>query len=509
MAKQGFFKRIFPPYRILKEEEIKEDKPKRGPGRRWLVTRRTAIDATHTPIGTLTDGDEVLRLAGLHPRHAFDEIVTDDHLTAVKNSRLAAVNSLEWDIVRDKASARVHKAVLKQFEQSAGNRRIDMQNLFRETMEKNDWGYAPIKLDWKLEEGRWWIQSFTGLPSWWFKFNDANEIRFMSVDAPTDGEEAPKYRLIVARNNPTYENPYGEKLLSKSYWPVTWKRNVIKWWNIFVEKFSIPALVGRVPNRADQADIDKVLDMLDQMVADTVMVLEEDTKFETLEPSGKRASADLFLRIIQYMDSALSKIWLGETLTTELQDKGAYAASKTHEGVKNERRDTDKHEIEYVVNTAIRWFVDINFGDVPAPEFIMSEPFEHDKTKAEIDSILAEKLGVKFNKAYIAAEYGKDEDHFEIVEPKPKDEGGEGFEFSSADEKAIDAAFKNLDDKELQKQAVQILQPVIDLIEKSGTYGDALDSLLKVAPKMNLTGAQKAIERAISISEAWGRVNAQ
>lgn len=471
--------------------------------RKWMVSRRVAMDATYTPIGVMTDPDEVLRLAGLSVRHAFDEIMTDDHLTAVMNSRLAAVNSLEWDIVRDKAAARTHKAVLEQFEQ------LDMQNLFRNIMEKNPWGYAPLRVDWQLDNGRWMIEKIMALPSWWFKFNDSNEVRFMSINNQIEGEEPPPYRLLLARNNPTYQNPYGEKLLSKSYWPITWKRNAIKWWNVFCEKFSIPALMGTLPANADEDDFDKMLDQLDQMVQDTVMVLREGDKIETLEPPGKQASADIFKSLIQYMDSAVSKIWLGETLTTELQDKGSYAASKTHEGVKNERRDTDVHEIENIVNTAIRWFVEINFGKTLCPKFIMSEPFEHDKTKAEIDAILADKMGFRPNKDYIAAEYGKDEKHFELEEPKKDTEPPMPFQFSTPDEKAMNAAFKDLSDKNMQAQAVQLLQPIIELIEKSDNYSDALDNLLRAAPKMKLTEAEKFLRRAIFVSETWGRVNAE
>lgn len=500
-------------------ELAQEDKIKRRARfRDLLISRRTAMESiSHKYLNILEDPDDVLSRAGLSLATAFDEIQTDGHLSAVMGSRRAAVHSLEWDIVRNKASAQVHKHVLEQFDPD----RVDIIDLVNQILEKNPWGFSPIETKWMADGSRWWISEFVGRPSRWFKFDDENRLRFISMKEPVNGEEIPEYKILLARNNPTYDNPYGEKLFSKSYWPITFKRNGFKWWNIYIEKFAIPSLIGKYPPATSETDAEEFHDMLDDLVADNVSTFPNTLEIDTLEAKGKTASADIFEQLCKYMDAEVSKVWLGETLTTEIGPTGSYAASKTHEGVKNERRDADKHEIERIINQAIEWVVKLNFGDVPSPKFVMSDPLVVTKEQAEIDAILSRELGVKFNEDYIAEEYGKNKDHFVIVEKQEPDPlpgqdpnalpQAKDMPFALAearDQAALEKAFSLISDAKLGAQAAQAMKPIIDIIEKSETYSDALDAVLAAHKDMSLSKAETALRRAYFVSQVWGRANA-
>lgn len=493
---------------------IKSEPKKRNrvrPDNAMIMSRRTAMESYASKyINILQDPDEVLSRAGLNVATAFKEIETDGHMTSVMGKRAAAVKALEWDIIRGKASSAAHKLAVKQF----GEDRINITTLIDEIMQKNPWGMAPIEVKWTEDDGAWLISEFSGKPARWFRFDEENKIRFISLKNPIDGEIIPDYKLLVARNNPTHDNPYGEKLLSKSYWPVTWKRNGFKWWNIFIEKFAIPGLIAKLPPSASEDDYDEVLDMLDRWVQDNTTVLPNTIQVDTLEAKNKTASADIFQAMCRYMDSEVSKVWLGETLTTEVGDVGSYAAAKVHQGVADERRDADKHEIERVINQAIKWLVTLNFGDVPAPKFVMSSPLIVAKEQAEIDAILSRELGVKFNADYIAEEYGKDPAHFvmvekpEPVEPPPGQENP--FAFAEAKDQAIlGRAIDVITDTKLQAQAAKAMKPIIDIIEHSESYAEALDAMLAAYKDMTLEKAETVLRNAYFVSQSWGRLNAR
>ena len=470
---------------------------RRRKNKQLIATRRTAMELASVFMGILPDPDEVLKMAGLSLTDAYKEILTDDHLTAVMGSRMAGVKQMTWTIERGKASARVHKHVLKNFEED-----LNVPHLIEQIMKKNGWGMSPISVEWEVRENMWWVKDLIDKPARWFKFDsDKNEIRFISTKEPIFGEEIPKYSLLFPRNNPDYDNPYGERLLSKCYWPITFKRNGLKWWNVFVEKYALNPLFAKHRPGAKQAEIDTIMDQLDNMVQDSIMTVPEGTNVESLDVKGKSASAQIYLGLCRYMDNGVSKIWLGETLTTDVQDKGAYAAVKAHQGVKDERTNDDKNDIEKELNILIKWQVELNFGDVPAPVFKMSKPKDLKKEQSDRDKNLKE-LGVKFTKEYIVSEYDIDEDHFEIGEP-PAEEPG--FSFAIEEQKQLDKAIEGLTDEELQKQMEQTLEPVFKLINNSEGYTEALKNLTKIYPKMKTERFDKFFTNEVFVTEAFGR----
>lgn len=470
---------------------------KRRKNKQLIATRRTAMELASVFMGILPDPDEVLRMAGLSLTDAYKEILTDDHLTAVMGSRMAGVKQMTWAIERGKASARVHKHVLKNFEED-----INVPHLIEQIMKKNGWGMSPISVEWEAREARWWVKDLVDKPARWFKFDsDHNEIRFISTAQPIFGEEIPKYSLLYPRNNPDYDNPYGERLLSKCYWPITFKRNGLKWWNVFVEKYALNPLFAKHRPGAKQAEIDKIMDQLDNMVQDSIMAIPDDVEVESLDVKGKSASAQIYLALCRYMDNGVSKIWLGETLTTDVQDKGAFAAVKAHQGVKDERTNDDKNDIEKEINILTGWMTELNFGDVPAPVFKMSKPKELHKDKAERDKNLAT-MGWKPKKEYFVDEYGMNPDHFEVGKPQ---EDEEGFSFAVQEQKQLDKALEGLTDEELQKQMEETLKPVFKLINNSKGYSEALKNLTKIYPKMNTERFEKFFTNEVFVTEAFGR----
>jgi len=479
-----------------------------------FYNREAAGDSEGT-MGTLVDPDRVLSKLGLDQTTAFQDIKTDDNLEAVEGSRNAAVEKLEWDIVRDKASARVAKFIKTYYKESDF---IDIPRFIGDIQQKNPYGMAPIQITWGMIDGQMIPIKLEGLPARWFTFNDDNDLRFLSKSSSFEGEEVKKHRILLARNNPTYDNPFGDKLYSKCYWPITFKRNAWKWEQVFVEKSSVPWIKGKVPASWDDTKVDELLEVISNCVQDGILIFPDGTEVDFFEPKGTR-STEIFTNLTNRMDAAVQKIWLGETLTTEITgDTGSYAAANVHQGTKDERRDKDAKEIERVNNQLIRWMVDVNFGiGIPQPKFIMNEPFSISKEQAERDAILAEKLKVGFTKDYIKSTYNLEDGDFEVVEEEEPDTGEmpADLPFTMAkksrfrDQAAVDKMVDKLTtDETLQKQAEQLLNPIIKMVNEAENFDKVEKNLLKQWPKMKTAEAEELIASAMTIGEMTGRISA-
>ncbi|HMN26360.1 MAG TPA: DUF935 family protein, partial [Ignavibacteriaceae bacterium] len=73
----------------------------------------------------------------------------------------------------------------------------------------------------------------------------------------------------------------------------------------------------------------------------------------------------------------------------------------------------------------------------------------------------------------------------------------------------LDNMIDNLPDKLLQLQIEQTLKPVFDLIKTSKDYSEVQEKLAELYPDMKTSQLESLLEKALFISEIWGRLNAK
>lgn len=470
------------------------------------INRQTSIDNLAF-IQSYLDPDRVLEKLGLDAEEAFQDITVDDHLTSVMGTRLASIKGMEWDLTIGKSTDRILKACqnmlndLNTLQQGQG-----MSRFFDDILQANPWGMSALEVIWQIGPTEWIPKYVKGRPFRYFTFSTENELLFRSTNN-WEGEKIKDYKVLLARHwitSNSFDNPYGDKLLSKSYWPVTFKRNGIQWWQVFVEKYGMPWVTGKVPTSMSEIDREALADLLAEAVQDGVLIIPNTSEIELIEAKGDKNSNGAYENMIHYMDSALSKVWLGETLTTEIGDVGSYAAAKTHQGVKDERRDQDKKMVESTVQTLIDWFVELNFGEQSAPVFKLSPPLGVNQEMADRDKTLTE-AGVKFKKTHFMKTYGLEEEDFEIRQNEiPEGEFTRNKDF--LDQKAIDKMINSLDPVQLQKESEGMLKPVIALINKGDDYQSVMKNLTSTFPNMDSEQLEIMLTRAYFIAETIGRL---
>jgi phage gp29-like protein len=117
-------------------------------------------------------------------------------------------------------------------------------------------------------------------------------------------------------------------------------------WLDYIEKYGIPAKSittdNMTPERAEE-----LLEMGLDMISNHVAVLQGNEKIEF----GEMANTDahkVFDEMISRINSEISKRILGQTMTTE--DGSSNAQAQVHENVANDRHESDKLFIQYIIN---------------------------------------------------------------------------------------------------------------------------------------------------------------
>lgn len=483
-----------------------------------------------TSLTYLPDPDPVLRAKGLDIA-AYRELLTDPHLSAVLDKRKSGIQSMLWEI----DGTGVLKREIKFFQNYFEN--IDLHHLNGLILDCIYFGYQPFVHYWDLIDGKR-IPRVEDRPQEYFFYDIKNQLRIKSKEN-TSGLEAEELAFTVSRYKPTYLNPYGERLASKVFWPIAFKKGGFKFWLTMTEKYGMPFLIGKVPKGTKKEDQDKFATSLQNMIQDAVAVINDTDNVEILESSGKVGSADLYEKLVEFCNKEISKAVLTVTNTVELQQgRGSYAASQTQKEGEEDVNLSDQKIVENFWNKIIYLTHRLNFGEGKAPKFVLYTPDDVDKTIAERDQILTKGIGIRFTPKYIKKTYNLEDDDFEMNEEDPnkdpfmpgktkdqknKKESDKGNPKNPNDDEEedfaeiqnqpgrieLDEMISKIPDKLLQFQMEQVLKPVFKLIKENKDYNDVLDKLAEIYPDMKTTQLESLLEKAIFVSDIWGRLNAK
>ena len=465
-----------------------------------IATRKRALNF-YSLANILPDPDIVLKKQGKDMR-IYKELLCDPHVFACVQSRKAGVLSLEWAINR---GSEEKDKIAEEIENLLVN--LDIHKLISDILDATQFGFQPLEIMWKRDKsGHVMPERVVAKPPEWFCFDDDNTLKFRTKEN-FYGEELPNKKFLLVQNNPSYNNPYGERTLSRVFWNVTFKKGGMKFWVVFTEKYGMPHLIGKHPRGASKAETDSLADMLEEMVQDAIAVIPDDSSVEIQEAS-KSSSAEIYEKLIDKMNSEISKAILGQTLTTEIGSSGSYAAANTHMQVRQDIIDSDKKLVETAINQLITWICEFNYPNIDVPVFELYAPEDVDLTLAQRDKILSE-TGVKFTKDYFIKAYGLEDEDFDIREDIIPPQNPSFKEFKEQEETAplgqeqLEDLFKFLAENELSTQAQKMLSPLISLLESCENYEDAYEILSD--KNLHSKKFEESIQKALFLAELQGR----
>lgn len=357
----------------------------------------------------LPNPDPILKKQGKDIR-VYRDLRSDAHVGGCIRRRKAAVKGLELRVNRDKASARAARWATDTLA------RLNRDSLFNEILDSVLYGWQPLELTWGPAAGVLAPLDVVGKPPEWFMFDQEARLRFKSRAQPLTGEELPERKFLLARQEPSYANPYGFADLSMCFWPTVFKRGGLKFWVTFVEKYGVPWFVAKTPRGTPQHQNDELLDKMESMIQDAVAVIPDDASVSILGAEGKGVNSDLFEQLLMFCRSEVSIALLGQNQSTEASSTHASATAGLE--VAREIRDGDARMVEATLDQMLRWVVDVNEGtDAPAPKVELYEEEQVNKDQADRDESLT-RSGVRLTRRYWMRTYKLEEGDIEEA-PQP------------------------------------------------------------------------------------------
>jgi phage gp29-like protein len=469
------------------------------------IATRQNFDKIASYWNMLPDPDPILRKIGKDIT-TYRELMTDPHLFSTIQQRKSGVLSLNWEL-QQLDSAQSEYDFINTFLNS-----VNLENLIDQILNTPLFGFTVFEIIWK-KEGNYLIPGrIEEKPQEWFFFDQFNNLNLKKSFNPNlgiyEGDIINPLKFVLVQHKPTYQNPYGERLLSRCFWPVTFKRGGLKFWITFTEKYGNPFMVGKLPRGSSQTDIDNLLASLENMVQDAVAVIPDDSSVEIKE-AQRSSSVEVFKELMNFMNSEISKVILTQTLTTEVQDTGTYAASKTMGDMLKRVQQADKRIVEKTINRIIDLIYQVNFNSTNnKPKFILYEDGDVDKILAERDQILVN-TGIKFTKDYYIRNYNLLSEDFELTDiPSTAPQFAEKKTSQITEDNAqsiTDDLINQLPSKLLQLQIESTLKPVLSLINKGESYEIIMEELAKTYPYMTTNQLEDLLTKLLFISEITGR----
>jgi hypothetical protein len=358
-------------------------------------------DITRSYLGPLLEPqDKVLRQRWFD-YEIYEEILRDDQVKAVFQQRRSAVVSREWDVTpggesrQDKAAAAFIRETLK---------RIRWDNVTDKMLFGVFYGFAVGECIYAYEDGKVQLNAIKVRKQRRFRFDWEMQPRLLTWDKMTDGEILPERKFwhysIGADND---DEPYGLGLGHWLYWPNYFKRNGLKSWLKFLERFAQPTAKGTYQPGTKKEELAKLKAALYAFGEDAAMMVPEGMMVELIEAS-RSGTAD-YSGFADHLDSAIAKVILSQTMTTD--NGSSRSQAEVHSGVKLEVVKSDADLIDASANaTWVRWLVDWNFPGAAYPTISRKlEDEENLNDRATRDKNLSD-MGFRLTPEKVVEVYG-------------------------------------------------------------------------------------------------------
>lgn len=376
---------------------------------------RKKVEVYESIFTHLPDPDKILQLNGYN-YDVYRDLLTDAHLTSVIQQRKMQVIQMGWEVDNIEDDEKKKEAIKIISD-------LNLNKISSDILDALLFGFVVAEIIWELRDGRYIPIDLITKPQEWFRFDKDNKIKMADNKSKSnrytkeniDGglKELPAYKFIVVQYNPRYDNPYGERLLRKVYWPVIFKRATIEKWHLLSEKFGIPFFLGYYNTSASEEEKEKILEQMEEAIKNNVALMEDGTKVEFKE-NPKYEIGQLFENMVQLQNSEISKAILTVTLTTDVGRVGSYKAAEIHRDMLEFIGLSDKKLVETTINKMLEYYSEVNYGTKDLmPRFRLKKKEKIIETTVERDVKLM-KMGIRFKKEYYVKRYNLNEGEFEL-----------------------------------------------------------------------------------------------
>ena len=378
--------------------------------------------------------------AGGRHQHSVYELFSemlekDGHLYSVVQTRLNGLLGLERRVVPPPPA---HKTPgrLTGFLDRALGAIPRFEEMLRTLLDGITKGFAAVELQWGYgPQGELLVTGWRERPQEWFAFSPEQELLLLSPPfvrpggaapagaADTPGLEygrsfsaasatfrPPARTFLLLRFGADVRNPCGRGLAQRAYWMYWFKKNALKFWAVYNEKYGAPTAVATCPHGTQEEDLRRLREVLSALQTDSGVILPEGIELSLLESGRTAGGGATYRELLDWCNDEMSKIVLGATLTSgEGRRSGSLALGNVHQLVRQDYIESDARLLEAAVNESlVAWLMELNFPPgTPRPLWRIDTDSPEDLgARIRVDRELLN-LGVTLPKSYFYRQYGR------------------------------------------------------------------------------------------------------
>ncbi len=348
--------------------------------------------------------DKVLLYQGAGNYEVYEDMLRDDRIHSALSQRRAAVVARETEVLPGGTMRRDRLAA----------------DFLRETLDHVRWdtvtdrmlygvyyGYSVAEALYARDGAHVMLDQIRVRNRRRFVFDANFEPCLLTTNNATGEPLPPRKFWTFATGADNDDEPYGRGLAHYLYWPCWFKKNQVKFWLIFLEKFGTPTATGKYPPSASETERRQLLQALRAIHVDSAVSLPESMQLELLE--AKRGGTVDYAAFYQQMQNAITTIILSQTMTTE--DGSSQSQAEVHMDVRRELVEADAYLICDSFNRQLgAWLTEWNFPGAAKPKVRrqMTNPAGL-KTLAERDRVIFD-MGHRLTADYIEKTYSVEVD---------------------------------------------------------------------------------------------------
>lgn len=482
-------------------KSVKDDKPPASAN----LSSEVAIHQFFSNFTQFPDPDVILRKAG-KTRQELKKICFDDEVDQALQTRLDALIGSKWSLNP------------VDFKGGFVEENLDpiMQNLIVGTWHALLYGYSVLELVYRTDGSKVVIDRAVEKPFYWFEPRNDGTLKFNQFGISSGEVVDNKFKFFETVRNKSYDNPYGEALLSRVYWPWFFKQNLWRFWMRYIERFGEPFVLGKSNNPTNFVDEIKKAGIENVISVGT-------TEDAEILFSTQRGEFDLIHKTLVVQ---IQKLVLGQTLTSDIQNRGSFAAAAVHENVRKDKLKSDMRLVTCTIQRIVNALVQINFPGETPPVFSLSIEQGLSIERSQRDAELARAKVVKFTPQYLMRNYDLKQGDFSVEDSPNIDididldkDGNAGGEFSKGIQQFISSRRLDKDQliiDELVENSVQSAGKPINsnelmgVIKESQSPEELEENMIKFLSKKNvrLDRFQKILEQTLFAADLMGFVHA-
>lgn len=394
-------------------------------------------------------------------------------------------------------------------------------------------GFSPLEITWKLVDGQQLPVRFTHRPQSWFKW-DKDDNLLLKTPTNAQGEALWPLGWVVHMHKMRSVQAAREGLFRLLAWMYMFKHYSSADFAEFLELYGIPIRIGKYEAGTSDKDKRTLLRALAQIGHNAAGIMPKDMEVEIINATSGYSGNNPFIQMIDWCEKSISKLILGQTLTSGADGKASTnALGQIHNEVRRDLMIADAKRLEETITQQIILpYLQINFSNVDArriPTFAFDVQGQGDLT--QLADALPKLVGVGMQipepwarkrlgipdpqpgelllsgiqqQAQLSAHRGCSCCHSTRTAALSHNTPQEDDENRILDQ-VLNEALQNPD---FNAQLNPMVQQAVAALMACENYDDASTALVKLYPQLKNDQLERYMQTALVISDYLGQANA-